>query len=76
MKKTDIQPRAFFPSEKILLRIGIVVIIVLAVAAGLFGELYRLEKKRYARLEDLFVRVRGQLGREETQRLIDQSYVE
>ncbi|MCA9372770.1 hypothetical protein KC921_01575 [Candidatus Woesebacteria bacterium] len=76
MKKTDKQPKTFFPSEKMLLRIGIVLIIALAIIAGLYGELYRLEKKRYARVEDLFVRVRSQLGREETQRLIDRSYVE
>ncbi len=61
-------------SEKNLIRILLLVIILLALAAGFYHAKYEGEKLKYLRLEDKFVRVRGQLGREETQRLIDDSY--
>jgi len=52
----------------------IVLVVILALAAGLFENAYSAQKKQYQSLEDKYVRVRSQLGREETQRLIDQSY--
>lgn len=63
-----------FPSSKIIIRFLLLSTIVFALLMGLFQELYRQESKKYLKLEDMFVRVRTQLGREETQRLIDQSY--
>lgn len=65
-----------FPSLKNITRFLLLTTIVFALLMGLFQELYRQENKKYLKLENLFVRVRTQLGREETQRLIDQSYNE
>lgn len=65
-----------FPSSKNITRFLLLTTIVFALLMGLFQELYRQENKKYLKLENLFVRVRTQLGREETQRLIDQSYNE
>ncbi len=64
------------PAPQTISRILLIATILLALFAGLFQELYRLENKKYAKLEDMYVRVRDQLGRSETQRLIDQSYSE
>lgn len=41
--------------------------------AGYYHAILKQEQKKYARIEDFYVRVRSQLGREETQRLIDLS---
>lgn len=60
-------------SDKNVIRFLLVVILILAITAGYFQSAYELEQKKYARLEDMFVRVRKMLGREETQRLIDLS---
>jgi hypothetical protein len=60
-------------SEKKLVRILFVLVVILALAAGYYQSLFANENKKYLRLEDKYVRVRGQLGREETQRLIDES---
>jgi hypothetical protein len=49
------------------------IIILLAFVAGYYEVTSTLERKRYLRLEDMYVRVRGELGINETQRLIDQS---
>ena len=62
-------------SYKTLFRILMGCIIGLALASGLFAEELRQERKRYDRIEDKYVRVRDQLGRPETQRLLDQSYL-
>ena len=62
------------PSSKNIIRFLLLTTIVFALLMGLFQELYRQENKKYLKLEDMFVRVRTQLGREETQRLIDPSY--
>jgi hypothetical protein len=51
----------------------VVALIFFALAAGYFQTVLEQERKRYLRLEDAYVRVRSELGREETQRLIDQS---
>lgn len=61
-------------SEKNLIRSLLVLVVILALSAGYYQVKYEAEKLKYLRLEDKFVRVRGQLGREETQRLIDDSY--
>lgn len=61
-------------SQKNLTRILWILVVILALTAGYFQVKYEAEKLKYLRLEDKFVRVRGQLGREETQRLIDDSY--
>lgn len=61
-------------SDKNLTRLLVIIILVLAFATGYFQIKYESEQLKYLRLEDKFVRVRGQLGREETQKLIDDSY--
>lgn len=61
-------------SDQQLIRILLALIVVLALAAGYYQVKYEGESLKYLRLEDKFVRVRGQLGRDETQRLIDESY--
>lgn len=55
-------------------RILLMLVIILAVAAGYYQELWKQELKRYARLEDKYVRVRQVIGRESMQELIDESY--
>lgn len=61
-------------SDKNLIRLLLTLVVILAIVAGYFQVKYEGEQLKYLRLEDKFVRVRGQLGREETQRLIDDSY--
>ncbi len=61
-------------SEKHMIRFLFLLVIVLAIAAGYFQAIYKQERKRYLRLEDKYVRVRSQLGREKMQELIDKSY--
>jgi hypothetical protein len=51
-------------------------VFVLSLLAGYYQSALLFEKQRFERYEDMFVRVRSQLGREEMQRLIDQSYQE
>lgn len=60
-------------SEKWVTRILLLIVIILALMAGYYDAALSAEKRKYLRLEDLYVRVRGELGREETQRLIDLS---
>lgn len=67
-------PKIVLPSQKTITRLLFLTTILFALLAGLYQELYRVERKKYANLENLYVRVRGQLGRTETQRLIDESY--
>lgn len=59
---------------KNLIRLMVLVIILLTFLTGYFHSLYTLEQRKYARLEDKYVRVRMMLGREEMQQLIDESY--
>ncbi len=61
-------------SIKNITRLLLVLVIILAIVAGYFQVIYKQERKRYLRLEDKYVRVRGQLGREKMQELIDSSY--
>ncbi|GIK83910.1 MAG: hypothetical protein BroJett025_05320 [Patescibacteria group bacterium] len=57
--------------DKWIIRFLIVLTLILSIAAGYFHAVLVAEQKKYAKLEDLYVRVRTELGREETQRLID-----
>lgn len=61
-------------SPRWVTRILAALVVILALAAGYYQVLYEGERIKYLRLEDKFVRVRQQLGREETQRLIEGSY--
>jgi hypothetical protein len=61
-------------SERMVIRFLLLLVIVLSVLAGHYSYALSLEQKKYSRLEDRYVRVRGQLGVDETQRLIDQSH--
>jgi len=58
-------------SDKTIIRLLVIVVIVLAYIAGYYHAALGTERKKYFRLEDLYVRVRSELGRNETQRLID-----
>lgn len=60
-------------TQKVLIRVLVVLVVVLALLAGYYHASLESQTKKYLRLEDMYVRVRGQLGREETQRLIDLS---
>lgn len=59
---------------KNLIRLLVSIIVVLAFLAGYYQTALKLEKKKYAQIEDKYVRVRQMLGRDKTQELIDQSY--
>lgn len=69
----SIEPPKFIVSSKVLIRVLLFICIVLSLLAGYYHASLTTQQKKYARLEDMFVRVRNELGREETQRLIDQS---
>ncbi len=60
-------------SQKNLNRILVILVIILALASGYFHSALKLERKKYKRLEDSYVRVRQMIGRQEMQRLIDLS---
>lgn len=67
------------PSDKQLknmIRVLVVAVVILAIVAGYYQTALKVERTRFERYEDMFVRVRSQLGRDEMQRLIDQSYQE
>lgn len=57
----------------VVLRLTVILLCLLAFSSGYFYVRMEAEQKKYARLEDMYVRIRSQLGREETQRLIDLS---
>lgn len=61
-------------STRNMIRILVFIILILAFAAGYYQALYKMEIRRYKRLENNYVRVRQELGVEKTQELIDQSY--
>ena len=63
-------------SEKNLTRILLFLVVALSMIAGYYQATYKEENKKYLRLEDRYVRVRQQLGVDETQRLIDLSHEE
>lgn len=60
-------------SSQFIIRILLVLCVILSIMAGYYHAILKQEQKKYARIEDFYVRVRSQLGREETQRLIDLS---
>ncbi len=60
-------------SQKNTTRFLLALCIVLSLLAGYYHGSLETQQKKYQRLEDMYVRVRGELGREETQRLIDVS---
>ncbi len=60
-------------ADKWIIRFLLVVTIVLAIAAGYYHAALQAEQKKYLKLEDLYVRVRTELGRDATQNLIDVS---
>jgi len=59
---------------KNIIRILVVSLIIVAFIAGYYHSLFTLERKKYNKLEDRYVRVRLMIGREEMQELIDDSY--
>lgn len=72
--------KALFPelakpfSTQAVSRLMAFMIFALALVAGYYYTVYQAQLKKYAQLEDRYVRVRTVLGIEETQRLIDLSY--
>lgn len=60
-------------SNKNVIRVLLALVFVLSLLAGYYQAALSIEQKKYLRLEDAYVRVRSELGREETQRLIDLS---
>ncbi len=56
------------------IRILLFLVVLLSIAAGIYKDKATTQEKLYNKLEDRYVRVRSQLGVEETQRLIDESY--
>lgn len=63
-------------NQKNVTRVLLMLVVVLALAAGYFQTALVAEQRKYLRLEDKYVRVRNMLGVDETQRLIDESYLE
>jgi hypothetical protein len=61
-------------SYKILTRILVGLILIISILAGYYQAIFKAEHRKYLRLEDKYVRVRDELGVDETQRLIDESY--
>lgn len=61
-------------SLSLMLLIALGLIVAVSLVAGYYHAKYLAEKRRYLRLEDMFVRVRSQIGREAMQDLIDASY--
>lgn len=59
----------------VVLQFCIIVIVILSFVAGYYHALLKAEQRKYLRLEDRYVRVRNQLGREVMQQLIDDSYI-
>ncbi len=59
---------------KVIIRILVISLIIVAFVAGYYHSLFTLERKKYNKLEDRYVRVRMMIGREQMQNLIDESY--
>ncbi len=74
MKTSSPKVSSHLPYYKPLTWILLLSVVVLAIAAGYYQQLYLLENKRYKKIEDQFVRIRSQLGREKTNQLIESSY--
>ena len=63
-------------SSQLVTKILLLLVVILSLAAGYYHALCQNWEKKYNRLENMYVRLRSQLGAEETQKLIDQSYAE
>lgn len=63
-------------NSRTVIRFLMVIVLILMYLTGYFHSLYHLERKRYLKLEDKYVRVRNMLGREVMQDLIDESYLQ
>lgn len=75
MKNTNLTSHENIPIKtKNIIRILLVALIVTAFVAGYYHSLFTLERKKYNKIEDSYVRVRMMIGREEMQKLIDDSY--
>jgi len=61
-------------SYRTLTRALLILVVILSILAGFYQNSLLAERKKYLRLEDRYVRVRNELGIEETQKLIDQSH--
>ena len=61
-------------TQKNLTRFLVLSIIILSLASGYFHARWQGERIKYLKLEDKYVRVRDQLGWDETQRLIERSH--
>lgn len=59
---------------KNIIRVLVIALIIVAFVAGYYHSLFTLERKKYNKLEDRYVRVRMMIGREQMQDLIDESY--
>lgn len=57
--------------DKWIIRALLLIIVILAIATGYYHSALASEQKKYLKLEDMYVRVRSELGREATQNLID-----
>jgi len=66
-------PQQLF-SYKIIVIFCVLLIGILSLTTGYYHAALVAEQKKYLRLEDRYVRVREQLGRQATQDLIDASY--
>lgn len=66
-------PASVHLNPTLVIRLLVVLSVALALLAGYYHASWENQLKKYQRLEDMFVRVRSQLGREEMQRLIDLS---
>lgn len=62
-----------WPSTHII-RALIGLLIAISLVAGYYHASLAAERKKYAKLEDNYVRIRDQIGRDEAQRLIDLSH--
>jgi hypothetical protein len=60
--------------QKIFNRIALLLVIILALAAGFFQSAYKTEIKRYNRLEDRYIRLEMMIGEEKAETMIDNSY--
>lgn len=63
-------------SIKVVLVVLVGLVVVLALAAGYYEAALRAAEKKYLRLEDKYIRVQNQLGKDTLQDLIQKSYEE
>lgn len=61
-------------NQKNLNRIFFIIIVILALLAGLYQANYQVEQRKYDRIEDQYVRLEMMLGASESAQLIEDSY--